>query len=33
MPWLPKESKLAVDHDGIGEWKSLLGDEPEKTAV
>ena len=28
MPLLPKEQKLAVDHDGIIEWKSLLGDEP-----
>ena len=28
MPLLPKESKLSVDHDGIVEWKSLLGDEP-----
>jgi hypothetical protein len=24
MPLLPKESKLAFDHDGIVEWKSLL---------
>ena len=28
MPLLPRESKVAVDHDGIIEWKSLLGDEP-----
>ena len=28
IPLLPKESKLSVDHDGIVEWKSLLGDEP-----
>ena len=28
IPLLPRESKLAVDHDGIIEWKSLLGDEP-----
>jgi hypothetical protein len=24
MPLLPKESKLAFDHDGIVEWKSLV---------
>jgi hypothetical protein len=28
MPLLPKESKMQVDHDGVIEWKSLLGDEP-----
>lgn len=28
MPLLPKESKMAVDHDGVIEWKSLLGDGP-----
>jgi hypothetical protein len=28
MPLLPRESKLAMDHDGIIDWKSLLGDEP-----
>ena len=28
MPLLPRESKLAMDRDGIIEWKSLLGDEP-----
>ena len=28
MPLLPRESKLAVDRDGIVEWKSLLGDGP-----
>ena len=28
MALLPRESKVAVDHDGIIEWKSLLGDEP-----
>jgi hypothetical protein len=27
-PLLPKESKMQVDHDGIIQWKSLLGDEP-----
>jgi len=27
MPLLPKEAKLSIDHDGIVEWKSLLGDE------
>jgi hypothetical protein len=31
MPLLPKESKMEVDHDGIIEWKSLLGDEPGET--
>ena len=25
MPLLPKESKIAFDHDGIVEWRSLLG--------
>ena len=25
MPLLPKESKLSVDHDGVIEWRSLLG--------
>jgi hypothetical protein len=25
MPLLPKESKLSFDHDGIVEWRSLLG--------
>ena len=28
LPLLPRESKLAMDRDGIIEWKSLLGDEP-----
>ena len=28
MPLLPKEGKVEVEHDGIVEWKSLLGDEP-----
>jgi len=28
MPLLPRESKLAMDHDGIIEWKSRLGDDP-----
>jgi hypothetical protein len=28
VPLLPKESKLDVGHDGIIEWKSLLGDGP-----
>lgn len=28
MPLLPREAKLSVDHDGVIEWKSLLGDEP-----
>ena len=28
MPLLPKEGKVEVAHDGIVEWKSLLGDEP-----
>jgi hypothetical protein len=31
MPLLPKESKMAVEHDGVIEWKSLLGDEPGET--
>jgi hypothetical protein len=25
MPLLPKEAKLTVDHDGVLEWKSMLG--------
>ena len=28
MPLMPKEARLDVGHDGIVEWKSLLGDEP-----
>ena len=28
MPLLPKEGKVAVEHDGIVKWGSLLGDEP-----
>jgi hypothetical protein len=29
MPLLPKESKMQVDHDGVIEWKSLLGEKAE----
>lgn len=25
MPLLPKEAKVSVDHDGIVEWRSLVG--------
>jgi hypothetical protein len=25
MPLLPKESKVAMDHDGIVMWRNLLG--------
>ncbi len=25
MPLLPRESKLSFDHDGVIQWKSLLG--------
>jgi hypothetical protein len=25
MPLLPKEAKVAFDHDGIVEWRSLIG--------
>ena len=25
MPLLPRESKLSFDHDGVVQWKSLLG--------
>ena len=25
MPLLPREAKLSLDHDGIVEWRSLLG--------
>ena len=25
MPLLPRESKLKFDHDGVVQWKSLLG--------
>lgn len=27
MPLLPRESKLSFDHDGVIQWKSLLGGE------
>ena len=30
MPLLPKESKVAFDHDGIVEWKSLVEAFPKK---
>lgn len=29
MPLLPREAKLSFDHDGVIQWKSLLGGEPE----
>jgi hypothetical protein len=25
MPLLPREAKLSLDHDGVLEWKSMLG--------
>lgn len=28
MPLLPREAKLSFDHDGLIQWKSLLGGEP-----
>jgi hypothetical protein len=28
MPLLPREAKLSFDHDGVIQWKSLLGGEP-----
>lgn len=28
MPLLPRESKLSFDHDGVIQWKSLLGGDP-----
>ena len=28
MPLLPRESKLKFDHDGVVQWKSLLGVAP-----
>ena len=28
MPLLPREAKLSLDHDGVLEWKSLLGSGP-----
>lgn len=33
MPLLPKEAKLTVDHDGVLEWKSMLGPIPPVTEV
>ena len=33
MPLLPKESKLAIDNDGIVEWKSLLEAFPKPDAA
>jgi hypothetical protein len=29
MPLLPRESKLSFDHDGVIQWKSLLGGDAE----
>ena len=29
MPLLPREAKLSFDHDGVIQWKSLLGGMPE----
>ena len=31
MPLLPRESKLSFDHDGVIQWKSLLGGDPADT--
>jgi hypothetical protein len=28
MPLLPKESKVALDHDGVIQWRSLISGEP-----
>jgi hypothetical protein len=28
MPLLPRESKLSLDHDGVIQWRSLLGGDP-----
>jgi len=28
MPLLPREAKLSFDHDGVIQWKSLLGGDP-----
>ena len=28
MPLLPREAKLSFDHDGVIQWKSLLGGKP-----
>jgi hypothetical protein len=28
MPLLPREAKLSFDHEGVIQWKSLLGGEP-----
>ena len=28
MPLLPREAKLSLDHDGVLEWKSMLGSLP-----
>jgi hypothetical protein len=30
MPLLPRESKLSFDHDGVIQWRSLLGGDAEK---
>lgn len=30
MPLLPRESRLAFDHDGVISWRSLLGGDAEK---
>ncbi|MCH8512308.1 MAG: hypothetical protein LAT83_11740 [Kiritimatiellae bacterium] len=29
MPLLPRESKLKLDEEGVVQWRSLLGTEPE----
>ena len=33
MPLLPREAKLSFDHDGVIQWKSLLGVLPVETAA
>ena len=32
MPLLPREAKLSFDHDGVIQWKSLLGGIPEDSS-
>ena len=31
MPLLPRESRLAFDHEGVIQWRSLLGGDAEQT--
>lgn len=33
MPLLPRESRLAFDHDGVIQWRSLLGADTEQRQV